>query len=127
MAKVNTKTKFSKIYRLSQKKTGIFFKNKKRYDLSTSTLICQYWNEGHVSTPIYLKENLFITEHGSWILYGQGGSETKYGKKLPNGNYIEGSQFIVLTRIQAYEYLESIGSIDDILVDKYFIDIVTDG
>ena len=101
MAKVNTKTKFS--------------------------LICQYWNEGHVSTPIYLKENLFITEHGSWILYGQGGSETKYGKKLPNGNYIEGSQFIVLTRIQAYEYLESIGSIDDILVDKYFIDIVTDG
>ena len=125
MAKSNTK--FTKIYRLSQKKSGIFFKDRKRYDLGAAILVCQYWNEGHVSTPVYLKENLFVTNQGSWILYGEGGAETKYGKKLPNGNYVDSSKFIILSRIEAYEYLESISSLDDTLVEKYFFDIVEEG
>lgn len=120
-------TKFSKIYRLSQKKGGIFFKDCKRYDLGASVLVCQWWNESHVSTPTYVKESLFVTAKGSWVLYGEGGAETKYGKKLPNGNYVDSSKFIVLTRIEAYEYLESINSLDDTLVDKYFFDIVEEG
>lgn len=125
MSKSNTK--FSKIYRLSQKKSGIFFRDRKRYDLSAAILVCQYWNEGHVSTPVYLKENLFVTNQKSWILYGEGGAETKYGKKLPNGNYVDSSKFSILSRIEAYEYLESINSLDDTLVDKYFFDIVEEG
>ena len=120
-------TNFSKIYRLSQKKSGIFFRNRKRYDLGAAILVCQWWNEGHVSTPIYVKESLFVTNQKSWILFGEGGAETKYGKKLPNGNYTSSSSFIVLSRIEAYEYLESINALDDTMVDKYFPDIVEEG
>ena len=117
----------SKVYPLSQRKAGVFFIGRKRYDLGAATLLCEHHNNGFYGTGLHAMENLFVTDLGAFVLYGAGESQTKYAHQLPNGNWIHGTKVSILTADEAYDYLEGHNKLDDVIVQKYFADIVTDG
>ena len=119
--------KKQQVYQMSAKKSGVYYIDRKRYDLEKARVISEHWGGGHVGTGQWWKEYLFVTDKGSWILYGNGERETKYGQRLPNGNWIEGTSIKVLSRLEAYHYLEDNQKLDDIIVEKYFFDIVEEG
>jgi len=115
------------VYKLTKKNTAVYYIGRKRYNLDKATIIAEHWGGGYVNTGLWWKEVLSVTDQGSWVLHGMGERETKYGQKLPNGNYIEGTKVQVLSRIEAYDWLEKNQKIDCVLVDRYFIDIVKEG
>tara|TARA_R100001463_G_scaffold33132_3_gene73859 strand:+ start:1299 stop:1667 length:369 start_codon:yes stop_codon:yes gene_type:complete len=115
------------VYKMTAKKTGVYFIDRKRYELEKATIISEEWGGGYVGSGQWWKEYLFVTDKGSWILHGNGERETKYATRLPNGNWIEGTSIKIFTRIEAYHYLEDNKKMDDVLVERYFFDIIEEG
>lgn len=124
---MKNQNKKSKIYTITPRKAAVFFIDRHRYDLDSATFVCDFWNEMPVDSECCMKENLFVTNAGSWVLYGTGGSQTKYGRQLADGKFVAGTGIKILQRIEAYDYIEQMGKMDDVTFQAYFDDIVKEG
>lgn len=119
------KSNVMRIY--NTKKIGVFYRGRVRYDLTKAELIAEYWNQIPTCQPGSYKENLFVTDNKNFVLYGVGNRESKYGYRRADGVYQDGSKYTVLSRTEAYDYLEERDLLDDVTVKRFFFDLVTEG
>lgn len=73
----------------------------------------------------YCYEALYRTQKGSYFLYGEGGPQTIYARRVDTNTYSGGSRIMPLTADEALEWCEE-NRIDAEIVERYFAGKVTE-
>lgn len=121
-----SKNSIAKVYYLN-KKVAVLYKNRVKYDLSKATQICDFWNSVAATNDNYYRELLFVTDKNNFVLLGMGNRHSKYNRQRDDGEYVSARHYLIMNRLEAYQYLEQNEKLDEKLVDKYFFDLVEEG
>jgi len=95
----------------------------KWYDTETAEEIASWANSNDYRDVDYCSETLYKTKDGDFLLTGEGGSRSIYGKHF--GKYsCSGKETRALTREEAYKWCE--GNQQPEAIEKHFADMVMD-
>ena len=102
----------------------ILIANGKRYDLANSKLICSYTNDMPNSDSRYLRERLYLSPNNRWYLVGDGGSDSKYQRRI--GDKLVGRHNVIkdMQEREAFRFCQQFASPE--LVQEYFANWLLD-
>tara|TARA_R100000963_G_C4633951_1_gene98396 strand:- start:605 stop:955 length:351 start_codon:yes stop_codon:yes gene_type:complete len=115
---------------------AIYYINRIRLNTDTSIKIAEYWNGLPNNDFKHCSENLYLSPKGTWFLVGGGGPMSRWAHHNTDGTRGTGVGCKILTKEEAYDWLEEKelsfdetvdGRSLDEIVETYFSDIVSDG
>jgi hypothetical protein len=78
----------------------------KTYDTETAKPLGN-WQRGYSSERGYISETLYITEGGNYFLYGEGGSRSRYAKRVAPNTWGYGERIIPFSSDEAHAWAEN--------------------
>lgn len=98
--------------------------NGKRYDLAASKLVCSYTNDMPKDDSRHLRERLYLSPNSRWFLIGDGGSDSKYQRRI--GDKLVGRTGVVkdMQEREAFRFCQQFASPD--VVQEYFANWLLD-
>lgn len=78
----------------------------KVYDTETAKPLGN-WQRGYSSERGYISETLYITEAGDYFLYGEGGSRSRYAKRVAPNTWGYGERIIPFSNEEANAWAEN--------------------
>ncbi len=96
----------------------------KKYDTETAENMGSWSNEGGWNDFNHFEETLYQKSSGEFFLFGEGGANTKYAKRVDLNNWASGTAIIPLNYEAAQEWAEEHLNADD--YEKIFGEVTTD-
>jgi hypothetical protein len=80
----------------------------KLYDTEQAELITEVYPNGtrDLSNFRFLREQLYVTESGSYFIAGKGGAKTKYSQTAAGGGTTGGKDIRAVTEKQAFQWCQ---------------------
>ncbi len=78
----------------------------KLYDTETAKPLGN-WQRGYSSERGYISETLYITESGDYFLYGEGGSRSRYAKRVAPNTWGYGERILPFSNEEANAWAEN--------------------
>lgn len=72
------------------------------YNIDKDFVVAEFENDGE--NELYIAETLYFSKTDGFYLHCEGGSETRYAKKVSNNIWVADEQFIPLTEKEAYRF-----------------------
>lgn len=95
-----------------------------RYDTNKADLVGEWGNNLSRTNFDYCFESLYKTQSGRYFLAGEGGAKSKYGVKVDNNSWSEGSRITPLSKAEALQWAES--NLSSEAIEEYFNDSIKD-
>lgn len=96
----------------------------KRYNTETATKVAEYEPFANRTDFNWWCEELYKTKKGKWFIYGEGGANSPYSKRVESNVKSGGEDIIAISDYEALKWLEIHNFVDEI--EEYFPDELED-